>query len=361
MRISDKLTYDNVQRHLNKNREELVDLQTQAATQKRLNKPSDDPIATSRVLATKTEERGVSQFLKNGSIAQSFLDFSDQSLAEVSEALVRAKELVLAQANDPTANDQTRKVTATEINQLFWQSVQIANRKLGDRFVFAGHETTKPPFRQDGTYRGDRGDIKLQINKDTFLGVNIPGSQVFLGENLSDDGISRSRLDTPKNVNELKNFKDDTIREEAEFQNSLLLGKNKETPKDRSPASMQRPEVAAEWKTDGINIFSVFNKIETALKVGDKSAIQESIEEIDQAVAQVVLARAEIGSRLMSLESEMSTLSKNKIDAKVLTSQLEDADSFKVLSDITKNQATLEATLKTSGKLIQPSLLDFLR
>jgi len=66
MRISDRLAFDTVQRNLTKNRSDLVDLQNQAATQKRLNKPSDDPIAMTRVMATENERLGYEQFSKNG-------------------------------------------------------------------------------------------------------------------------------------------------------------------------------------------------------------------------------------------------------------------------------------------------------
>ena len=41
--------------------------------------------------------------------------------------------------------------------------------------------------------------------------------------------------------------------------------------------------------------------------------------------------------------------------------EAEDADAFELFSDISKKEATLQATLQTSGKLLQPSLLDFLR
>ena len=47
MRVTDKMAYNQVTRNLQKNRGEMQDLQNQAATQKRINKPSDDPAAAS--------------------------------------------------------------------------------------------------------------------------------------------------------------------------------------------------------------------------------------------------------------------------------------------------------------------------
>ena len=58
MRIADKMNYDQVKSNLQKNRTELAEMQNQAATQKRINRPSDDPLASTRVLQARTEISG---------------------------------------------------------------------------------------------------------------------------------------------------------------------------------------------------------------------------------------------------------------------------------------------------------------
>jgi len=72
------------------------------------------------------------------------------------------------------------------------------------------------------------------------------------------------------------------------------------------------------------------------------------------------LARAQVGSRAAVIENYSQTLEKAKVDNQIAISELEDADVFKTVSDINKTESTLQATLQTSGKLIQKSLLDFL-
>ena len=49
MRIADKMQFSQINQNVQKNRAEMSDLQNQAATQKRITKPSDDPLAASRV------------------------------------------------------------------------------------------------------------------------------------------------------------------------------------------------------------------------------------------------------------------------------------------------------------------------
>ena len=166
MRIADKMQYNQVQKNISKNRTDMADLQNQAATQKRVTKPSDDPIAAARVLGARIEEKGNDQFIKNSNSAKAFLELSDQSLGELTESLIRAKELALSQATDGGSDEQSRRVTASEVEQIYNQSVQIANRKLGERYIFAGHMTTQMPFELSGEYRGDDGDIKTRDGND---------------------------------------------------------------------------------------------------------------------------------------------------------------------------------------------------
>lgn len=360
MRIADKMAFNQVNQNLSKNRTDMADLQNQAATQKRINKPSDDPLASTRVLGARTEERGNGQFIKNINNARSFLEFSDQSLSELTEILVRAKELAVSQANDASGNQESRMVTASEIEQIYNQSVQIGNRKLGERYVFGGYKTQTMPFNQFGEYAGDDGDMKIQIQKGSFIAMNVPGNKIFLGQGLNEDGVVRSRHEAPTDVQELKQFQQEEV--ERDEHNREIEENYVET---RGPASDRRQKVSD--KQDpvtgraGINLFTTLKNLETSLRTNDKEGIQEALDTMDQAISQVVLARSEVGARIMSVNSTMDSLQKAVVDNKVTASQLEDADVFQVVSDINKTDSTLKATLETSGKLIQPSLLDFLR
>ena len=104
MRVTDKMGHNAVINNLQKNRSEMTDLQGQAASQKRINKPSDDPVASARVLGYRTEDRQSQQFIKNINIARSFLEFTDVSLNEMSDVLMRMKELAIQQGNDAGAS-----------------------------------------------------------------------------------------------------------------------------------------------------------------------------------------------------------------------------------------------------------------
>ena len=181
MRIADKMQLEQVKTNLQKNRSQMSELQNQAATQKRLNKPSDDPLSSARVLANRSDLAGTKQFSKSLTYAKSFLEFTDQSLGELNEILVRAKELALGQSTDGGSNEETRRAVASELDELTGQMTSIGNRKLGDRYVFGGFHTQNAPFDIHGNYGGDSGEMMIHVDKENFVanvGVRAPPAQV---------------------------------------------------------------------------------------------------------------------------------------------------------------------------------------
>lgn len=352
MRVSDSMNYAKTKIALEKNRSEMSELQTQAASQKRINKPSDDPVGTTKLLSSRTDAKGIDQYLKNLDFAQTFLNFTDQSLEEVTNGLMRAKELALSQANDPSSSDITRKAVATEVRQLYNQSLQVANRKLGNRFIFGGYGTKDIPFREDGAYKGDRGEIMIEVNKGAYVAMNLPGDVVFLGRDAKTSGVLNS---VPANPGELNK----TQMEELE-------DKGKEVLEDlgiRAPASESKRSDFGEMSVfmEGENIFKVLANLETGMVSNDKAAIQDAIDKIDVAMDQIVHARAKVGSRVMNLQNTIDSLQKASVDEKAKQSNIEDVDAFEIFSNLSQNENTLKATMATSAKILQPSLLDFLR
>lgn len=346
MRVADKMLYDQVAGNIGKNRSQMQDLQNQAATQKRVTKPSDDPLAAARVLSNRIDLQSNRQFTKSLNYARSFLEYTDQSLGDLSEVLMRAKELAISQSNDASANEESRRVVATEVEQLHNAIVNIGNRKLGDRFIFGGFRTQNAPFDPRGHYNGDVGEMNIHVDKETFISMNVPGARVFLGEGINQKGAVQGTPPQPKNIEQF---------EQQKIENKVEV---------RGPASINAGQVIgeeAEPIPQGTNLFQVLKDLEVSLRTNDKEGVQQSLDWLDDALSQVVLTRAQVGSRGMVLDNLMQTIEKAKVDNQTAISSLEDADVFATISDINKTESTLQATLQTSGKLIQKSLMDFLR
>lgn len=341
MRVADKMNFQQAVFNMNKNRNDLSVYQNQAATQKRITKPSDDPIGAARILESRTDIKGLEQYKKNILSSKEFIEFSEQSLGELTELLIRAKELAVQQSTDGGASGVTRKAVAFEIRQIFDQVVNIGNRKFGDRFLFGGFKTLQAPFDYDGNYYGDDAEIEVATDKEAHVQMNMPGSVVFLGK--------RTNVPTDFNPNfPVNEFKDLQRENRAEL---------------RGPDSLNGNPMSSlgAWGMRTVNIFDIVRTLDVGLEADDKSVLQSCLEPLDDAINQVSLARGELGARVSTLNRSLETLQKLTVDSKALESEIEDVDVFELYNNLNRTQNQLQASLSTSKHLLQSSLLDFLR
>jgi flagellar hook-associated protein 3 FlgL len=119
--------------------------QKRVTTGQRIDRPSDDPASSARVLATDSELRALTQYGRNISAARERLSIEETALDQVSGILERARELAYGQAGS-TANAQTRNTTADEVDELRLQVIQIANTQVGDAHVFGGLYPDRAPL-----------------------------------------------------------------------------------------------------------------------------------------------------------------------------------------------------------------------
>lgn len=359
MRVTDKMNQTQITNNIQKSRSELAGLQNQASSGKRITKPSDDPTASAKILANRTENKNLEQFDKGVFNAKTFLDSTESALSQLGDVLIRTKELAMQAASD-TAGGMPREMIAAEVEQIYNSVVEMSNRRVGERYMFGGHKTATQPFTREGEYNGDDGEIKIPTNKGSFVAMNLSGDKVFLGRGITADGTIKPMGETPQNVPELQDYK--VNEAERNFKNDEMNDSHIET---RGPASIGR--IHGLGSTDpvtggsGVNLFNLIQGLEVALRTNDKFAIQDSLEPLDQALNQVNLARAEVGGRVNQLNANSDGIQKTIMENKVTNSQLEDADLFQVMTDLNKSDSTLKATLETSGRLMHLSLLDFLK
>ena len=112
---------------------------------------------------------------------------------------------------------------------------------------------------------------------------------------------------------------------------------------------------------DNVNIFEAIGDLNTALEADDTTAIANQIDELDNALNHLLIIRANTGAKLNRLESTENHWADFKLNIQTQLSDEEDADIMKVVSDMVAQQAAYRASLAASAKIIQPSLIDFIR
>lgn len=114
----------------------------------RVERPSDDPVATSGIMRSSSGLRAIDQYLRNLSTAESRLAVEDDVLNQLGNVLSRARELGVGQGTD-TATAQTRLSARVEVNGLIETVRALGNSRLGEAWVFGGDEANRPPFSED--------------------------------------------------------------------------------------------------------------------------------------------------------------------------------------------------------------------
>lgn len=99
----------------------------------------------------------------------------------------------------------------------------------------------------------------------------------------------------------------------------------------------------------------------TALENDDQASIQQSIGEIDENIDNILNARAELGARMNRLDLIENRLGSQEISATQMMSNNEDIDYEKVITQLITQESIHRAALSAGSRIIQPTLLDFLR
>ena len=180
-RVSQNMRTSFITNSLQRNQLELLSLQTQIASGRSMLTPSDDPIASARVMdLTRTLARQ-SQFKANVAHGNNVLAAADSALTEINSLLIEAQTLASQNVGSLTTAAE-READAELIAAIRQQLQLVGNRQFDGRFIFAGRDTTEQPFIEvlgGVAYLGDTGDLHVRINDDQQAVINIPGNLLF--------------------------------------------------------------------------------------------------------------------------------------------------------------------------------------
>lgn len=338
---------------LGKSKAKLEDLQLKGTNLKNIQKPSDDPVASTEILILKSRKANSDQFARNALMAKSQLEVTENALNDLSEVMLRAKELAIQQSSE-VFNQDARRAVSEEAKQLLNQSLAIANKRLGSRYIFGGTKTLTAPFDSAGNYKGDGGKIYVEINKDNFMPVNINGLELTGRTNINSFDAKSQLLEQSKKTNipiENAELKRDLASKSPSMATS--------TTSESSENSSKNPEHAAVAETVS-DFFNDLQSFHNALQTDNPQIIQTLLDRFDKHLNLTVQLRAQMGSLSSSLESITSHSERDQVQQQAHLSKLEDADVLELFTNIQKNQTTLEATYKSGANMLNKNLLSYL-
>lgn len=174
----------------------LSHTQLQLSTGLRITKPSDDPVASARMLELMQTQTMNQQYQYNADAATARLRLEETILADMGNQFIRVKELAL-QGNNGSQSSDSRRMIASELRQIQAHLLEVANTKdTNGEYLFSGYQGNTKPFAPaaDGSfiYSGDEGRRYLQIGPTRRVADSNSGSEVFMNI-LNGNGIFTTR------------------------------------------------------------------------------------------------------------------------------------------------------------------------
>jgi flagellar hook-associated protein 3 FlgL len=183
MRVTPSMQDRNFLENINRTKTRLDKAQEQITTGKRVNRFSDDPFAASqsnRIAAlTSTND----QFIANNELLRGKLELTDSTLQSLIQTMDSARTAA-AQALSGTTTPESRAALAESVGSARAEALSSANAKFNGLYLFAGTQSTDPPFVDSGgsvSYMGNDDPVYMRLDAATVMKTNLTNSDVFAG------------------------------------------------------------------------------------------------------------------------------------------------------------------------------------
>ena len=326
-RITHRTIQESTLANLQRNVTAMGALQERLSTGKNINRASDDPTGTVSVLQLRQDLRNVEQYSRNADDGLGWLGSVDTALQATQSQLRKAQELTLSALSSGSQSGDSREAIALEIESISSAVVGLANAKYLDRSVFAGTagpgdavvvSGTGPArtyrFASTGTTTGTGGgEVLRRIDAATQIRVDTDGREVF-----GDDGTGQSVF----------SLLDTIARQIRTMPNAGTSGT---TPADAAAAAAATAD------------------LETSFKA------------LQARVSRVSAAQSAAGTNMNRLSSAQDAAEDKKVTLSSALSDVEDTDLPETIVQLQMQEVAYKAALGATAKVLQPSLMDFLR
>ncbi|MEX2658112.1 MAG: flagellar hook-associated protein FlgL [Acidimicrobiales bacterium] len=303
-RITNRSISQSAMAGLQANLGRMQKLNEQLSSGRQVNRPSDSPVATSSAMQFRSQLRQTEQYARNAQDGISWLGAIDDTLTTMLGSGGRVRQLILTGLN-ATSGPAEREALAAEVDTLRSSLLDTANSTYLNRPLFAGTADVGAAYdRVTGSFLGNTGD------------------------EASAGAVGKVERSVAPGV---------TLR-----------------------VNLTGPEIFGDQGA-GDDLFAVLERVSTNLRAGDTAALSEDLASLDGRMEVVLNQLAKVGARYHQVETMRNRAENNLITLTSGLSEVEDIDMPKTIVDLQLQEVAYKAALSATAKVIQPSLLDFLR
>ncbi len=307
MRITDNVLNNTFLRNLSRNLRQMQKYHNQLTTGKEVTRPSDNPLLVAKIMDMDNNIMQNEQYNSNISDTLGWVQTQDSALGDATKTLQRIKDLMIYASNG-SQSETDRLAIKDEVKMQIEHLGDILNTNFDGRYIFAGQETTTRPFEIDNNVikYNEKPGAKENITREIATGVTIE---------IITDG---SKITTTEN-----------------------------------------PKVETQ------DLGELLGKIVEAIERGEDGDIEklsnEYLADIEAHTDNVVRVRTQIGAINNRLEAAEERNKSENLNLKKVLSEKEDIDVAEKYMEFVVMSTVYQASLSVGAKILQPSILDYLR
>lgn len=328
MRITNSMMLNSMMRNMGKNLNRMNKSEESLATGKKFLTPSDDPIGVSRSLRLNTDVSNMEQYKRNAEDALSWMETTEMAIDNLVTIFHRARELTV-QAINGTNSDDERKAISAEIDQLKGQIVSVANTTYAGSYIFSGFKTNMPLMDKSGAYLLQTDPPTPPPDEPVLTAGEVIEYNVGIADKIAINILPQRLFGAIDGI-------DAPINTTGDVSSADPLNKTSQ-------------------------MIKVFDQLISDLDSGNTTGVSNSLTRLDTHFNNINAVRSEIGVKTNRLELTLNRIGDDTINLKSLLSKNEDADVAEVIMNLKMQENVYKASLSGGARIIQPSLLDFLR
>lgn len=302
MRITQRSIAVTALQGLDRNQEAIAKLQAQLTSGKTINKPSDDPTGTNAAMQTRQELAGAAQYARNISDGIGVLDATDSALQNMINQVQSVRSLTVQGLNSGAQSESARVAVATEVAGIRESMLGLANTSVQGRPLFGGVTG---------------GSTAYDVGTGGYTGFGGTGGAPVVP-------VRRQVSDA------------DSVRVDI-----------------TGPEAFGDPDA-------GPDLFAVIGRI-AADVVTDPAALEGHLRDLDVALGRLLNSVADIGTRTNRIETAKQVNQDLQLSLTSRSALIENVDLPKTIMNLQMQQVGYQAALGATAKVLQPTLLDFLR
>ncbi len=306
MKVSTSLFFDRSINQMVNGQSQLAKTQTRLSSGKEVVNPSDAPDKATAIQRLKSVLKKQDSFSSNIDGAKNRLIAEETALKGVNDVLTRIKELSIQAANG-TLGPRDKELVAIEVEGLTQDLLSLANTQdVNDNYVFSGSRVQVQPFQKnssgDVTYFGDETRNEVQVSEQRYIRFNRTGTDVF----------GRVLRETDSG---------DTV---------------------------------------GKGFFEALSDLASGIRESNTSAINQGIDDLDQASFNIAVATAQVGSEMASVETQREVNEETVLQLRTILSNIEDLDYSEAVTQMQKDMLALQATQSSFSQISNLTLFNYI-